>query len=268
MAARASRRLIGDLATLAVALVLAVLGARTALADQPTGAVVARMDELWEQREAPNSMPDLMTIGAEGAARAADPYEIEWRLARAYFWVAYTQNNRVTKRGIAGKAVEWADRARVHRADRVEGHYFYAVAIGAYADCIGVMQAVMEGIVSRFETAARRAYEIDRDFEHGAPMTMLGRYYYLLPWPKRDLDRSRRYIEEATRRHPGALIAHVYLADTYFALGERAKAQSELEFALENQPEPGSERDLPPPKPLARAAMQRWFPEAVAAGRH
>lgn len=253
---------------MAVVFVLAALGARTALADQPTGAVIARMDMLWEQRAEPDSMPDLMTIGAEAAARAADPYEIEWRLARAYFWVAYAQNSRVTKRGMAGKAAEWADRARVHRPDRVEGHYFYAVAIGAYADCIGIVQAVVEGIASRFESAAVRAYAIDRDFEHGAPMTMLGRFYYLLPWPKCDLERSRRYLEEVTARHPGALIAHVYLADTYYALDERAKTRTELELALENQPEPGSERDLPLPKPLARAAMQRWFPDAVAAGDH
>jgi hypothetical protein len=223
------------------------------------------MDALWGQRDARNVMPDLVALGTESLARAPDGFEIEWRMARAHFWVAYEQNNRVTKKALAGKAADWAGRARAHRPDRVEGHYFYAVSLGVYADCIGAVQAVMEGIAGRFETAAMHAYQIDRDFEHGAPLIVLGRYYYMLPWPKRDLERSRRYLEAAAARHPRALIARVYLAETYYELDEPAKARAELEFTLANEPATGSERDRPRPKPLARAALQRWFPEATVA---
>jgi len=227
--------------------------------------LLAKMDALWEQRDGHDVMRDLMALGAQ--AEAGEPnYEVEWRLARAAFWVAYGQSNRVTKKALAGNAADWADKARRLRPARVEGHYFYAIAIGAYGDCIGVMQAVVEGIAGRFETAALRAYEIDRDFEFGAPITVLGRYYYMLPWPKRDLRRSRQYLEEAVARHPRALIAQVYLADTYYALDERDQARAALEFALVTPPEPGSERNQPPPKPLARAALKRWFPDAMVAG--
>jgi tetratricopeptide (TPR) repeat protein len=249
---------------IAIVLVSSYGSARGAPASDPS-ATLAQMDVLWEQREARDVMPELTALGAEADA-GAPSYEVEWRLARAYFWVAYGQSNRVTKKGLAGKAAAWADKARTLGPDRVEGHYFYALAIGAYADCIGVVQAVVEGIASRFETAAVRAYEIDRDFEHGAPVTVLGRYYYMLPWPKRDLERSRGYLEEAVKRHPRALIAQVYLADTYYALDERDKARAALEFALTAAPEAGSERDQPPPKPLARAALGRWFPDALVAG--
>jgi len=248
----------------AIGITLAI-AARGAAADDAATALIAQMDALWEQRDTRDVMPELLALGAEAAARAPNAFEVEWRLARAYFWVAYGQGNRVTRKAIAGKAAEWADRARAHRPDRVEGHYFYALAIGAYADCIGVVQAVMEGIQSRFETAALRAYEIDRDYEHGAPTTVLGRYYFVLPWPKRDLVRSRRYLEEAVGRHPRVLIARVYLADTYYALDEREKARAQLEFALANPPESGTELDQPPPKPLAEAAMERWFGNPAAA---
>lgn len=224
---------------------------------------LAQMDALWDQRDGRDVMPDLVRLGNQGLATVPNHFEIEWRLARAYFWVAYGQSNRVVKKALASKAADWADRARTHRPDRVEGHYFYAVSIGAYADCIGAVEAVMEGIVQRFEAAAIRAYQIDRDYERGAPLVVLGRYYYMLPWPKRDLERSRDYLAEATARHPGALIARVYLAETYYEMDEPERARAELEYTLRNAPVPGSERDRPEPKPLARAALQRWFPESA-----
>jgi len=199
-------------------------------------------------------------------ALAIDPqnYEVEWRLARAYFWVAYTQKNRIVKKAMAGKAIESAERARSVRPDRVEGQYFYAVSWGEYANTIGIMQAVVDGVAGKVESAATRAYEIDRDYSNGAPATVLGRFYYMLPWPKRDLPLSRRYLEEVVERHPRALVARDYLADTYYELGEHDKAREQLLFVLDNEPAPGTEFDRPPAKPLAREALQRWFPESTA----
>jgi hypothetical protein len=237
-------------------------------ADSGANALVARMDQLWLHRDAQDAMPDSVSLATRVLDIDATNYEAQWRLARAYFWVADAQSSRVTKKAVAVKAVEWAERARNQRADRVEGHYFYAIAMGEYASTIGVMQAVMDGVAGKIESSAVRAHEIDRDFEHGGPGTVLGRYYFLLPWPKRDLARSRRYLEEVVARHPHKLIARDYLAETYYELGERDKAREQLAFVLVSDVAPGSELDQPPPKPLAQDAMQRWFPDAaVAAGQ-
>jgi len=222
---------------------------------------LARMDAFWAQRDKSDRLQELVSLGTNAAASDPDNYEVQWRLARVYFWVAYTQSNRVVKKAMAGKAIEWADRARTQQPQRVEGHYLYAIAVGQYADTIGIMQAIMDGVAGKVESAAQRAYEIDRDYYHGAPGTVLGRYYFMLPWPKRDLERSRRYLEEVTTRHPRALIAHYYLADTYVELGERDRARAELAFILANDVAPGTELDLPAPKPLARQSMQRLFPD-------
>jgi hypothetical protein len=242
-----------------------LLAGAAAAADAVPAPLLAQMDALWEQREARDVIPELVALGVQGLQAAPDSYEVEWRLSRAYFWVAYGQSSRVARKAMAGQAADWAARARAREPGRVEGHYFYAVAIGAYADCIGAVQAVVEGVVTKFEGAAERAYEIDRNYEHGAPITVLGRYYYVLPWPKRDLGRSRRYLEEAVTRHPSALIAHVYLADTYYDLDEPEKARNELERALDGDAPPGIEYDRQSPRAMARAALQRWFPDAVAA---
>src|SRR5262245_55170705 len=187
-------------------------------------ALIAKMDAVWERRDADGAIPDLVALGQLAATIDPDKYDVEWRMARGYFWVAYTQGNRVAKKAMAGKAIEAADKARRLRPDRVEGHYFYAISVGEYANTIGIMQALTDGIAGKFETAPPRAKEINRDYYNGAPPTVLGRYYYMLPWPKRDLDLSRRYLEEAVARHPNALIARDYLAETYHELDEPEKA--------------------------------------------
>jgi tetratricopeptide (TPR) repeat protein len=222
-------------------------------------ALVNQMDAVWQRRDTSGAIPDLATLGELAHTIDPDSYEVEWRMARGYFWVAYTQGNRVAKKAMAGKAIEAADRARRMRPDRVEGHYFYAISVGESSPTIGIMQAVTDGIAGKFETAATRAYEIDRDYYHGAPPTVLGRYYFMLPWPKRDLELSRRYLEEAVARHPNALIARDYLAETYYELDQREKAREQLAFVLNNDAPPGTELDRPAPKQLAREAMRRWF---------
>lgn len=263
MTARGPRPHRPGAATAAVLFVLLAPTADTcAAADGDTAPVIAQMDALWAERETGDVLPAIVALGSEHVGAAPDPYEIQWRLARALFWVAFAQPNRVTRKALAGNAADHAVRARELRPERVEGHYFYASAIGAYAESIGTMQAVVEGIAGKFEGAAERAYEIDPDFEHGAPGVMLGRYYFVLPWPKRDLGRSRRYLEQAAARHPRKLIARLYLAETYYALGERSKARAELQFVLDNDPAPGTEHDQPAAKPLARAHLQRWFSDA------
>ena len=155
-------------------------------------ASLARMDGLWAHRDTNEAMQELVLVGTNALATDPQSYEAEWRLARAYFWVAYTQPNRIAKKAMAGKAVEWADRVRRDRPDRVEGHYLYAIAVGAYADTIGNAEAAIEGLAGRVESEALRAYEIDRDYYYGAPGTVLGRYYFMLPWPLRDLQRKER----------------------------------------------------------------------------
>ena len=235
------------------------------LAGEAANPMLGRMDALWAQRDKGDKLQELVSLGTTAVTNEPGNYEAQWRVARAYFWVAFTQSNRVVKKAMAAKAMEWADRARTQQPQRVEGHYLYAITVGEYADTIGIMQAIVDGVAGKVELSAERAYEIDRDYYHGAPGTVLGRYYVLLPWPKRDLDRSRHYLEEVVARHPESLIARYYLADTYVELGKRDRAREQLTFILANDVAPGTELDLPAPKPLARDAMERWFPNQPAA---
>lgn len=238
---------------------LSALAVGAAPGQTTADATIARMDELWAVRDDSGGMKEAVDSATQ--LLAADPtnYEAEWRLARAYWWLAATQPNRVSRKALAVRAMQSAERARTLQPDRVEGHYFMAISVGEYGATVGVMQALVDGVVGKVESAALRAYAIDPDYAVGAPGTVLGRFYFLLPWPKRDLNRSRTYLETVAARYPGKLIAHQFLAETYYALGAREQAHEQLLLVLTTPPDPRTLRDLPAPKPLAEAALQEWF---------
>lgn len=240
-----------------LALSLLVLCADLRADDTGIGEMIVRMDRLWVERERAGAIQDLVTLGM--LAQSIDPqsYEAQWRTARAAFWVARTQTNRFVKKAWAVRAKDLADHAVSMNAQRVEGHYFSAVALGEYATTTGIIKAVREGLVGRIESAALKAYEIDRDFDGGAPMAVLGRFYFVLPWPKRDLPRSRQFLEELRARHPNALTGRYYLAETLHKLGDDPAARTELEFVLANAD--AAKNDPDSPDALARTALRDWF---------
>jgi hypothetical protein len=223
------------------------------------GAPPDQLDAFWEKRLQPGAVRRLIELGERMAARDPNDYEIAWRVARGFWWLAFAERNRSFKRGLARSGMEWGDRARRLNGGRIEGHFLYALSLGEYAQSIGIATAVWQGLDRKFEEAAAKAYGLDRDFELGGPITALGRYYYLLPWPKRDLKKSRRYLEEARKRHPGALLNRFYLAETCHDLGDDAAARRELEFVLGAGREAASRAIPPPPLDIAAEHLRRWF---------
>ena len=114
----------------AAGLLLLLLSARAAMAaDDGRDELLRRIDLLWMQRDAQGAVPDMVTLGTLVLAIDPQSYDAQWRLARAYFWIAYTQPSRLQSKLLSSKAMEWADRARQNAPDRVEGHYFYTLAI-------------------------------------------------------------------------------------------------------------------------------------------
>ncbi|MGH7788453.1 MAG: hypothetical protein ACRERC_16405, partial [Candidatus Binatia bacterium] len=226
--------------------------------DEGVAELLGRMDDLWQRRDQRGALIDQVALGDLALAIEPDNYDATWRVARAYFWVAHLQSSRVWKKAMAGKAAELAQRAMRQQPQRVEGHYVYAVAIAEYAASVGIVQAIVEGMGTKVEQAALASYARDPAFEQGGIIVLLGRYYFVLPWPKRDLERSRRYLEEARARFPQQLVTRCFLAETYHDLDEDDAARAELEFILANPPPPGAPRQEPDPTACARAHMQRW----------
>ena len=66
---------------------------------------------------------------------------------------------------------------------------------------------------------------------------VMGSYWYLIPWPKRDIKKSIRYLEEAVACAPTNILGHVYLAESHLKAGKRELAKKHLQKALEITPD-------------------------------
>jgi tetratricopeptide (TPR) repeat protein len=200
-------------------------------------ALLAEIDAKYRERDAPGAMERMGAKLEDAEKRWPGDYEVLWRLARHYFWLADAPEIEKNEKSRLGKiAWQYGDRATAADPDRVEGWNFAAAGMGNYALGIGIFSALRQGIEGKFKERLSRAEKIDPGFEGGAIHTAWGRFWYELPWPKYSAKRSRRSLKEALRLNPDNVRARVYLAELHLKEGKADAARPELEKAVANPP--------------------------------
>ena len=223
---------------------------------------LAKMDALWGQRAAPGPMDEIIHMGTAVLAQYPNSYDVTWRVGRAYWWTGHSTEDMAARTTACTAGMRYGEEATHLAPDGVDGHFVYALSLGEYATSIGIVQAVTQGIGQRLEREFLDTYALDRDHDNGTPIVALGRYYYMLPWPLRDLNQSRRYLEEARQRHPRALWGRVYLGQTYYALGQQRAAKAELRAVLSLDPLPDRVPEDSPAKAAAMQQLVEWYGSA------
>jgi tetratricopeptide (TPR) repeat protein len=200
-------------------------------------ALLARADVAYARRADPDELAECGAALEEAERLAPDDYEVLWRLARLQFWLADDPALRKKEKSRIGKrGWEYGERAIRANPQRVEGWHYAAAGMGNYALGIGMLRALREGLEGKFKDRLSRAEKIDRSFQGGAIQTAWGRFWYELPWPKRDARKSERALESALTLNPDNVRARVYLADTYEKQGRRREAREQLEKAAAGKP--------------------------------
>jgi len=175
---------------------------------------MARADELYKTRDLPASQRELNRIFKLQLSRDPNDFEVNWRLAQLLAYQANGMPDGSDVKAAVGKAAwEAGDRAAVARGDDVRGQYWAAVGIGLYSEGVGILTALSEGLEGKFRSRAQAALRIDKDYLDGSPQVLWGRYFYKLPWPKRDLDEAVRVLSAAAKEHPRNLRLKLFLAD-------------------------------------------------------
>jgi hypothetical protein len=159
---------------------------------------------------------------------------VEWRLASTYFWAGENTKDPKKLAEYGTKGVVHAEKAAQLKPERVEGHYYTAVCWGTYSHGVSILSALRQGVEKKFTNAITKAKELDATFEDGAPMNAFGRFYYELPWPKRDLAKSEKLLKKNIESVPCNLRTHVYYAETILALGEKVDGKSANDAAKEH----------------------------------
>jgi tetratricopeptide (TPR) repeat protein len=247
----------------AVAVAILCWCAAAVAAEGGPGAAIEKLDRLWAERASPDAVARAVTLGTRSVAEHPSSYDLAWRVARIYWRKGDLTTNKAQRRETYATARRYAEAAVKLDPKHVEGHCYYALTTGDYGGTLDLFAAARERIGAIFEREMKRAYDINRDFDNGIPMLALGRYYFELPWPLRDLDKSCRYLEELKQRHPDVLLGRLFLAETHHALGDDAAARQELQYVLSHDPVADravEEQDI---KSDAERRTREWFGAAA-----
>jgi len=183
-----------------------------------------------------NSIP----LYVKAAEANPDSYEANWKCARAYRQYA----DGVHKAGIEGwkdicaeygkKGMGYAEKAIKLNPKAIEGNFYYGLCVGVYSDGVSVLTALKEGLKGKTQKAFETAYAIDKNYDDGAPMIALGRFWYVLPWPMHKKKLAEKYLRENLQAFPnGKHIAEtqVYLAEVLIDMHKKDEAKALLQKA-------------------------------------
>ena len=219
-------------------------------------AILAEADAAYLLRDQPGKMAADLSALRKAETIAPDDYEVLWRLARHHYWLADDPQIANEEKARIGK-LAWAygDRATQANPGRVEGWFFASAGVGMYSLGISIVTALFDGMESKYVDRLKKAQSADPAFyQHGADVAW-GRYYYELPWPKYDGEKSERAYRKALRSSPVNLRAKVYLADLYAKEDHPAEARKLLEAVLAAKPGAYDEPEERRCQALARAAL-------------
>jgi len=192
----------------------------------PASGWMADFDKLWTQRTDAKVLAQLYKI-VEPVQKANDAdFEANWRLSALLNWDANNYpDGGEAKAGLGKRAWTVGDKAIQARPDDVRGQYNAAIGIGLYSEGVGILTALSQGLEGKFKSRAQAALRIDKDYALGGPQVLWGRFFFKLPWPKKDLGESIKVLTAAAKDHPDNLRAKFYLADSLLDDGKKAEAK-------------------------------------------
>ena len=172
-------------------------------------------------------------------------YDTLWKSARAHrdFANRVKQENRSDWKAVCkvqGKmAMNLAEAAIDLASENVEGHYYYGLSVGIYADGVSILTALSEGLKGKTQNSFEKAYALDKQYHHAGPILSLGRFWTILPWPMQDKKRALQYFREfeQTGFLTTSAEGQVYFGELLIKLGgktNKAEARRWLEAAAQS----------------------------------
>lgn len=190
-------------------------GSSTATGDPPTPSpeLLSRLDALHARRDEPAALTEARRLVDAALAQAPHDYGVLWRAARIVFTESDEPARSPDERSRLGKqAYDLAERAIAANPNDVAGAYWAALSIGSYAEGMGVLRALANGIEGKFKRPLERATVLDERYDHGNIPVVWAAYYLELPWPKRDRERASEKLRRALAINPASLRARLYQA--------------------------------------------------------
>lgn len=210
-------------------------------------------DELWKERDRPGATAQLHRILEPQLAADKRSFDANWRLAALYNWEA-NQVEGDRRAELGHKAWDAAEIAVATHPKDVRAQYNMAVGIGLYAEGVGILTALSQGLEGKFRDHIGAALKADKDYLDGAPQVVWGRFFFKLPWPKRDDNQSIAILAPLMDSHPHNLRAKLYLADSVADEGSVDDGRKLVQQILDAPP-----GDDPPETRFLQGQARKWM---------
>lgn len=194
---------------------------------------IHRADDLWSRREDAAAAKELTQLLKEEVAAHPTSLEALVRRAMQQCWVADGMGDGTSLKAQMGKACwDTAEKAVAVAPNDVRAQYWATVGIGLYSEGVGILTALSEGLEGKFLARGEAAMRLDPTYLLGSPQMLLGRFYFKLPWPKRDLEKSEAMLQATVKAYPTNLLAKLFFADTLWSRDKQDLARKQIDELL------------------------------------
>ena len=191
------------------------------------------LDTRWLSRDKGTFGNETLEFARQTAQQNPTSYEAQWQHSRAAFWNCFISNSDSVRQTLCKEGWDAATVAKSLDSNGVEGYYFTSLNVGIYANAVGIVNAVSQGLADEVESNASKALQLDGSYDGGGPHRVLGRYYQKLPWPLTDPEKAEYHFKTACTIAPGKSLNYVYLAEFYIENDNNAKAKEALNILLD-----------------------------------
>jgi tetratricopeptide (TPR) repeat protein len=217
-------------------------------------AVVGRADELYRLRARPGVIRESVMV-LSGARGAEQRYEVQWRLARALFFLGQQGDTNDTKRQLHAAAIGASERAIALNADRVEGHFWAGVNLALFAESNGGIRGARAVLWARSEL--KLAAKISESYHDAGALRVLGRLEHKAPRILGgSIKRGQKYLDRALEIAPQNSVTLMYAAELSIDRGERDRAVALLDRIISSPVDPEWEYENRRDQELARLRLK------------
>jgi hypothetical protein len=217
-------------------------------------AVVGRADEMYRLRARSEVIRESVMV-LSGARGGEERYEVQWRLARALFFLGQQANTNSAKRQLHTAAIGASKRAISLNGDRVEGHFWAGVNLALFAESNGGVRGARAILWARDEL--KLAARISESYHDAGAFRVLGRLEHKAPGLLGgSLKRSRKYLDRALEIAPRNSVTLMYAAELAIDKGERDRAVMLLERIISSPVDPEWEYENMRDRELARLRLK------------
>jgi hypothetical protein len=163
-----------------------------------------------------------------GARGGDGRYEVQWRLARALFFLGQEADTSGAKRQLHAAGINAGERAVGLSPERVEGHFWVGVNLAMFAESNGGIRGARALLWARSEL--KLAAKVNECYHDAGPLRVLGRVEHKAPrLLGGNRKRSRQCFDRALQIAPQNTVTLLYAAELAIDDDDRDRAMSLLE---------------------------------------